>query len=79
MRYGSFSRIVEPMAGVSRGEADRAARAVLRTLAERVTRGEADDIAAFLPTALGANIVPPGPRFEVPACASARVLRILVA
>jgi uncharacterized protein (DUF2267 family) len=41
VRYGSFSRIVERVASALREEADRAARAVLRTLADRATRGEA--------------------------------------
>jgi uncharacterized protein (DUF2267 family) len=44
--------IVEETAGITPEEAERAVRATLSTLAERITRGEADDIAAFLPREL---------------------------
>jgi uncharacterized protein (DUF2267 family) len=49
MGQATFLEAVEQTAGVSREEAERAVRATLRTLAERITRGEADDIAACLP------------------------------
>jgi uncharacterized protein (DUF2267 family) len=52
MRLGSWLDIVEEVAGISREEAERATRATLCTLAERITRGEAEDIAAFLPKEL---------------------------
>jgi uncharacterized protein (DUF2267 family) len=44
-----FLQLVAQAAGVASGEARQAARATLCTLAERITRGEAEDIAAFLP------------------------------
>jgi uncharacterized protein (DUF2267 family) len=49
MRYGTFITIIEQVGGLARPAAERAAAATLRTLAERITRGEAEDIAAFLP------------------------------
>jgi uncharacterized protein (DUF2267 family) len=49
MRYASFIRIVEQTAGISREEAEKATEATLRTLSERITGGEASDLAAFLP------------------------------
>jgi uncharacterized protein (DUF2267 family) len=52
MRYATFMTTVEQAAGLTREEADTAVRATLATLAERITRGEADDIAAFLPKEL---------------------------
>jgi len=48
MREDNFLQIVEREAGLTPEEARRAARATLRTLGQRITRGEADDIAAFL-------------------------------
>jgi uncharacterized protein (DUF2267 family) len=52
MRYGTFMTEVERAAGLSRPEAERAARAVLETLSERLAGGEAADVAAFLPQEL---------------------------
>jgi uncharacterized protein (DUF2267 family) len=52
MRIGTFLEIIEQASGISREEAERAARATLHTLAERITRGEAEDLAAFLPKEL---------------------------
>jgi uncharacterized protein (DUF2267 family) len=49
MRYATFMTTVEQAAGITREQADRAVRATLETLAERITAGEADDIALFLP------------------------------
>ncbi|MEA2270518.1 MAG: hypothetical protein QOC64_3128 [Solirubrobacteraceae bacterium] len=49
MRYATFIGIVEQAAGISRAEAERAVEATLRTLAERITGGEARDVALFLP------------------------------
>jgi uncharacterized protein (DUF2267 family) len=49
MQYATFLSTVEQAAGIRRDEAERAIAAVLRTLAERITGGEAADIAAFLP------------------------------
>ncbi len=44
----TFLEIIEQAAGTTWEEAERAARATLQTLAERMTLGEAEDIAAFL-------------------------------
>jgi uncharacterized protein (DUF2267 family) len=52
MRYATFITTVERLTGLSRPAAERSTEAVLRTLSERITGGEAEDIAAFLPTEL---------------------------
>jgi uncharacterized protein (DUF2267 family) len=52
MAQASFLETVEQTGGITREEAERAVRATLRTLAERITRGQAEDIAAFLPREL---------------------------
>jgi uncharacterized protein (DUF2267 family) len=52
MRYSTFMTTVEQAAGITREEAERAIDATLRTLGERITRGEAEDIALFLPREL---------------------------
>jgi uncharacterized protein (DUF2267 family) len=52
MHYGPFLSTVEQAGGLTRDEAVRAVEATLRTLAERITRGEAADIAALLPQEL---------------------------
>jgi uncharacterized protein (DUF2267 family) len=52
MHYASFLTTVEQVGGISREEAQRAIEATLRTLAERITGGEARDVAGFLPTEL---------------------------
>jgi uncharacterized protein (DUF2267 family) len=45
----TFLELVEQAAGITRAEAREAVRATLRTLAERITRGEAEDVAVFVP------------------------------
>jgi uncharacterized protein (DUF2267 family) len=52
MRYATFMTIVEQAAGITREEAERAVPAALQTLGERISGGEARDLAAFLPRAL---------------------------
>jgi uncharacterized protein (DUF2267 family) len=52
VQYDEFIDLVAQEAGVSRDEAIRAARATLKTLAQRISRGEAEDIAAELPEEL---------------------------
>jgi uncharacterized protein (DUF2267 family) len=52
MRYATFMTTVEQAAGITREEAERAVPATLQSLAERITGGEARDIAAFLPREL---------------------------
>ncbi|MEA2379792.1 MAG: hypothetical protein QOD13_3699 [Thermoleophilaceae bacterium] len=49
MRYGTFMTTIEQVGDLTREEAERATAATLQTLAERITRGEAEDIASFLP------------------------------
>jgi uncharacterized protein (DUF2267 family) len=49
MRYATFLSTVEQVGGLTREQAERAIEATLRTLAERITGGEARDVAAFLP------------------------------
>jgi uncharacterized protein (DUF2267 family) len=50
MQYASLLSTVEQVGDLTREEAERAIEATLRTLAERISGGEARDIAAFLPT-----------------------------
>jgi uncharacterized protein (DUF2267 family) len=52
MRYATFMSIVEQAVAIGREQAERAASATLETLAERITGGEARDIAVFLPREL---------------------------
>jgi uncharacterized protein (DUF2267 family) len=58
MRYATLLTIVEQLTGLDRPEAERATEAALRTLAERITGGEARDIAAFLPREMRGWMVP---------------------
>ncbi|HWE09509.1 MAG TPA: DUF2267 domain-containing protein [Solirubrobacteraceae bacterium] len=52
MRLATFSDIVREAAGIPLEQAEQAASATLKTLAERISGGEADDIAAFIPREL---------------------------
>ncbi|MCW2685998.1 MAG: hypothetical protein JWR37_888 [Mycobacterium sp.] len=52
MQYEEFIDRVAESAGVSRNEAEALTRATLATLAERITGGEARDLAAQLPIPL---------------------------
>jgi uncharacterized protein (DUF2267 family) len=45
MRYATTLTMAERATGLVRPDVERAVEAVLRTLAERITRGEAEDIA----------------------------------
>jgi uncharacterized protein (DUF2267 family) len=49
MDYEEFLTVVEQSARIGREDAERAVRATLQTLAERIARGEARDLAAQLP------------------------------
>jgi uncharacterized protein (DUF2267 family) len=49
MDYETFEKAVAERAGIAGDEAGDVIRATLETLAERLTRGEADDLAAQLP------------------------------
>jgi uncharacterized protein (DUF2267 family) len=52
MTYDEFIEAVEQRAHVERDVAEQATRATLETLSERLTGGEADDVAAQLPKPL---------------------------
>jgi uncharacterized protein (DUF2267 family) len=52
MDHDQFVQLVARDAGIDRDAAERAIRATLTTLAERISRGEARDLAAQLPPAL---------------------------
>jgi uncharacterized protein (DUF2267 family) len=68
MHYATFITTVEQLAGISREEAERAVEATLGTLAERISRGEAEDIATFLPREIRhllTSTSEPAQRFDV--------------
>jgi uncharacterized protein (DUF2267 family) len=58
MHYATLITLVEQLAGLDRAQAERATEATLQTLSERITGGEASDIAAFLPPEMRRWIVP---------------------
>jgi uncharacterized protein (DUF2267 family) len=58
--HDQFLTTVQQKAGVSREEAELAARATLETLAERLSAGEARDLAAQLPPELAPYLRPQG-------------------
>jgi uncharacterized protein (DUF2267 family) len=49
VREEAFLELVERAAGITRQEARDAVRATLLTLAQRITRGEAENVAVFVP------------------------------
>jgi uncharacterized protein (DUF2267 family) len=61
MDHGKFIHLVEYRAGLtSTGEAERAVRATLEVLGERLSRGEAEDIAVQLPPEISGYLMQPG-------------------
>jgi uncharacterized protein (DUF2267 family) len=65
MNYEAFVREVESRLQDPRpGEAESAIRATLETLGERISRGEAEDIAAQLPDRLAIALTRPGGEAE---------------
>jgi uncharacterized protein (DUF2267 family) len=52
VKYDEFIRSVAQGAGISREDAERLTAATLHTLAERISGGEAEDLAAQLPKEL---------------------------
>jgi uncharacterized protein (DUF2267 family) len=52
MTYDELLAVVEQQADLGRERAERTTRAVLQTLAERISQGEAEDLAALLPAEL---------------------------
>lgn len=57
MNEEKFVDAVAARAAVSRDEAEALTRATLQTLAERISGGEAEDLAAQLPTGVGQWLV----------------------
>ena len=60
--HDQFLTTVQQKAGISRERAEAAARATLETLAERLSSGEARDVAAQLPP----ELAPTCPRAVTP-------------
>jgi uncharacterized protein (DUF2267 family) len=67
MDYDAFIDAVMQGAGIDRGDAEHAVRATLTTLAERISAGEARDLAALLPPQLAPwlNVDTRSERFDV--------------
>jgi uncharacterized protein (DUF2267 family) len=61
MDYQDFITIVEQVAGISGKEAEQVSCLTLRTLARRITVGEAEDLGERLPDALRPCLEPGGP------------------
>src|SRR6188472_3304779 len=59
MRFEEFIREVADRNGLSREEAESLVRATLRTLAERLSGGEAEDLRAQLPRQLKGDLASP--------------------
>jgi uncharacterized protein (DUF2267 family) len=59
MQFEEFVDQVADRIGMSRDEAESLVRATLRTLAERLSGGEAEDLRAQLPRQLQAELIPP--------------------
>jgi uncharacterized protein (DUF2267 family) len=59
MDYATFTRTTAERAGVPENTAERIERATLRTLADRISGGEAEDLAAQLPGPLQDDLRPP--------------------
>jgi len=59
VQFEEFVNEVADRAGTSRDEAESLVRATLRTLAERLSGGEAEDLRAQLPRQLQAELIPP--------------------
>jgi uncharacterized protein (DUF2267 family) len=56
--YKTFIKTEAEKAGLPEDKAEEVARATLQTLADRITGGEADDLAAQLPTPLKDALIP---------------------
>ena len=59
MDYATFTRTTAERAGVTEETAERIEHATLRTLADRITGGESQDLAAQLPARLQDDLRPP--------------------
>jgi uncharacterized protein (DUF2267 family) len=58
VKYDEFINSVAERAGLPRNEAETLTHATLRVLSQRLTGGEAEDLAAQLPQQLKADLVP---------------------
>jgi uncharacterized protein (DUF2267 family) len=59
MDYETFTRTAAQRAGMPEGTVERVERATLQTLADRITGGEAQDLASQLPAPLQDSLQPP--------------------
>ena len=59
MDYATFTRTTADRAGLPEETAERIEHAMLRTLADRISGGEAEDLAAQLPAPLQDDLRPP--------------------
>jgi uncharacterized protein (DUF2267 family) len=59
MDYETFTRTAAQRAGMPEGTVERVERATLQTLADRITGGEAQDLASQLPGPLQDSLRPP--------------------
>jgi uncharacterized protein (DUF2267 family) len=57
VNYGEFMKDVEERAGLDRDQAEKAVRATLNTLAERLKGGEPKDLASQLPEELKETVL----------------------
>ncbi|MET7933217.1 DUF2267 domain-containing protein [Streptomyces sp. NPDC005322] len=64
MDYETFVSTVSQRSGLPREQAEALTHATLSTLAERITRGEADDLASELPKGLKESLISPTPEAE---------------
>jgi uncharacterized protein (DUF2267 family) len=64
LNYEAFLSRVQERAGLDRGRAEDVTEAVLSTLADRITRGEAEDLAAELPPEMRPWLLMTGPAAE---------------
>jgi uncharacterized protein (DUF2267 family) len=64
VKYDEFIKAVADKAGLPRDEAEALTHAVLKVLSQRLTGGEADDLAAQLPEPLKGDLVPSEERAE---------------
>jgi uncharacterized protein (DUF2267 family) len=60
MDHEAFTKTVAQAAGIDPDAADRAIEATLVTLGERISEGEAEDLAGHLPDSLAGLVVRPG-------------------
>ena len=59
MDYETFTRTTAQRAGMPEDKAERIEHATLRTLADRISGGEAQDLASQLPARLKDDLRPP--------------------